>query len=1088
MKQLFFFLTCLLAFTLSAADYFVSPTGKDSNPGSAERPFATFKKALSVMKGGDSMNILPGVYHQAIEAAQIQTSPTKKTYIRAVFPGTVLLRGDVDAPRFTKVPGTLFTYVCDWAGPVETVNERDSLVTYLLRNDYASLDFERSAWFHDKKNKKLYVVTSDGASPDEHYLTISVINKIGVTVGQYKVEPLTRNLVVEGLAITGFYFSGDTDKRPTAREGICGRFLADSVIRNCDIFLCGGGVRLWKPVNTVIENCRTYGNGAMYAGSGGNIIINGPTRNCAIRDCLAFNSCKAGIRFYGGPITNCVIERCVAGGGHAFGDIWCKGATDGKSFIRNCATVGTIYPSSSQPGMPTTEANNVYFYTSYSRSSTSIMTHQSNLDLNRTFADPDNWDFRLQKGAKAKGGLVDRKSVYFLSESGNDANDGKSIVSPWRTLQKVEPGSTVYLLPGVYAPFKVTVPGVIVSGRGTKGNIIVKGGETGITVTAPGVTLERINFLGQKKSAVHLAANDVKITNCGFAGSPVAVTGKGLKNINLSNCAFTGIPYNFEKVQALIHSNIMAQEGKSCKASSLFFNANAFPVKTAQPHSLVIVPEYRNLKKGDFTLKNAKLFNGRGMLGYPVGPYRRILYRDKNVTSGVKAHAVGSTVASVEFFNGPNKVINRLLMGESPDKMNVIIPRWQDPASPFRTYTFNNLKPGKKYYVRIDSIMPSRLLLSNEEISPAQEKLVRGNTRSAAFEFTTALKDAAPREYHVSVKGSDTDPGTADKPFRTITKAANVVKAGDTVTIHAGKYSEEVRLRSGGTPERPITFRAAPGEKVYLDGAKQKLSFGFRSQYKSHLRFDGFHCQFFHNTTRGVLVLTNGKDHRITRTIFDGRAPNFTGGSIQAEYIEDLLVENCVTVRGFQGMWLLKCDNAVLRNNLFHINQITPLALNHLPAKVTFTHNILFDSVLQKQRVPLLATPFPELLTVENNCFRLRIPASERLACGMLAGGTKGRMTFTEFRKFKGGRETNIFADPKIKSAPFLTTFKSLAERDKRYPACAVDEEKKEMGLLPSGAYTPWDWKDYFPANPQCTKKTAGRPIGPDPAAFKEFL
>ena len=35
MKQLFFFLTCLLAFTLSAADYFVSPTGKDSKPGSA---------------------------------------------------------------------------------------------------------------------------------------------------------------------------------------------------------------------------------------------------------------------------------------------------------------------------------------------------------------------------------------------------------------------------------------------------------------------------------------------------------------------------------------------------------------------------------------------------------------------------------------------------------------------------------------------------------------------------------------------------------------------------------------------------------------------------------------------------------------------------------------------------------------------------------------------------------------------------------------------------------------------------------------------------------------------------------------------
>ena len=143
---------------------------------------------------------------------------------------------------------------------------------------------------------------------------------------------------------------------------------------------------------------------------------------------------------------------------------------------------------------------------------------------------------------------------------------------------------------------------------------------------------------------------------------------------------------------------------------------------------------------------------------------------------------------------------------------------------------------------------------------------------------------------------------------------------------------------------------------------------------------------------------------------------------------------------------------------------------------------------MQKQRNPLLATPFPELLTAENNCFYLRIPASERLMCGTLAGSDKGRMTFTQFRKFKGGSETNIFANPQIKSTPKFTTFKSLAERDKSYPACAVDEEKKEQGLIQAGVHAPWDWKDYFPSNPQCTKKTAGRPMGPDPAAFKGFL
>lgn len=1088
MKKFSTLFLLFLFLTLGAKEYFVATDGKDTNPGTAERPFATFAKALSVMQGGDSMNIFPGVYHQAIEAALIRTSPTKQTAIRAVYPGTVLLRGDVDAPEFTKVPGRAFTYVCDWSGPVETVYERNSLMAYQLRNNYTGLDFERGVWYYDKKKKKLYVVTGNGASPEEHYLTISTINKIGITVGQYKQEPRTCNLLIEGLAVTGFYFSGDTNKRPTANEGICGRYLKDSLIRNCDTFLCGGGIRLWKPVSTVVENCRAYGNGAMYAGSGGNIIINGPTENCAIRDCLVFNSCKAGIRFYGGTIKNCVIEKCVSGGGHEFGDIWCKGASDGKSFIRNCFAAGNIYPSSTLPNMPSTESNNVYYYTSYSKNKNSIMTWRSTYDHNRTFADPENWDYRLQKNAKVTGGLVDRKNVYFLSPSGKDTNDGRSIDTPWRTLQKIEPGSTVYLEPGTYAPFKIAVPGVTIAGRGSRKNIIVKGGSTGIIISAPGVTLERINFLSQSKNSLLLESGNAKISNCGFDGAPAAIAGKNLKSITISNCAFTGVPYDFVNVQANIHSNIMAKEGKSDSKSRLFFNANAFPVKNAQPYSLVIRPEYRNVKKGDFTLKNAKLFNGRGMLGYPVGPYRRILYREKNIPAGLRAHAVGSTVANIEFFNGINKVENRLLMGESPDKLQLVIPRWQDPDSPFRTYTFNGLKPGKKYYVRIDSIMPKRLLLSNEEISAAAERFYKGNTRGPVLEFTTLPKDPAPREYHVSVRGDDLNPGTAAKPFRTISKAAELLRAGDTVTIHGGTYSEAVHLRSGGAPGLPVTFRAAPGEKVFLEGANQKLSFAFRSQNKSHIRFDGFRCRLFNGTGRGVIQLSNGKDHRITRTIFDGRAPNYTNGSVQAENITDLLIENCVTLRGFQGMWLQKCDNAVLRNNLFHVNQLTPLAMNYQPMKVTITHNIFFDTVMQKQRNPLLALPFPEMLTVENNCFYLRVPPAERLMCGALLASGKGRMTFTQFRKFKGGRETNIFVNPQLKSTPQLTTFKSLAERDRLYPACAADEDKKELGMTAPGIFKAWDWKDYFPLHPLCTKKTAGRPMGPDPAAFKGFL
>lgn len=42
--------------------------------------------------------------------------------------------------------------------------------------------------------------------------------------------------------------------------------------------------------------------------------------------------------------------------------------------------------------------------------------------------------------------------------------------------------------------------------------------------------------------------------------------------------------------------------------------------------------------------------------------------------------------------------------------------------------------------------------------------------------------------YHVSKKGSDDNKGTADSPFVTIQKAAEVAEAGDRVIVHEGVY------------------------------------------------------------------------------------------------------------------------------------------------------------------------------------------------------------------------------------------------------------------------------------------------------------
>ncbi len=81
---------------------------------------------------------------------------------------------------------------------------------------------------------------------------------------------------------------------------------------------------------------------------------------------------------------------------------------------------------------------------------------------------------------------------------------------------------------------------------------------------------------------------------------------------------------------------------------------------------------------------------------------------------------------------------------------------------------------------------------------------------------------ARAREYVVSQKNpaaSDGNPGTRQKPFKTISAAAVRVQPGDKVTIHAGEYRETVIINNSGTVEAPITFEVAQGEMAVIKGS-----------------------------------------------------------------------------------------------------------------------------------------------------------------------------------------------------------------------------------------------------------------------------
>ena len=77
------------------------------------------------------------------------------------------------------------------------------------------------------------------------------------------------------------------------------------------------------------------------------------------------------------------------------------------------------------------------------------------------------------------------------------------------------------------------------------------------------------------------------------------------------------------------------------------------------------------------------------------------------------------------------------------------------------------------------------------------------------------------REYHVSVKGNDTNAGSLSSPLKTINAAAAKAMPGDVITVHEGVYRERVAPPRGGTSDKMrIIYQAAPGEQVTITGSE----------------------------------------------------------------------------------------------------------------------------------------------------------------------------------------------------------------------------------------------------------------------------
>jgi len=114
----------------TAAEYFASEASTTAT-GYRRRPLLPASaRAWPAQTAGDTLTILPGHLTSKRFRPGFPERPQRRSSSGPPRPSTVLIRGDVDAPRFRPAEGRLFTFCADFEKRVEGVAERSTLRIY----------------------------------------------------------------------------------------------------------------------------------------------------------------------------------------------------------------------------------------------------------------------------------------------------------------------------------------------------------------------------------------------------------------------------------------------------------------------------------------------------------------------------------------------------------------------------------------------------------------------------------------------------------------------------------------------------------------------------------------------------------------------------------------------------------------------------------------------------------------------------------------------------------------------------------------------------------------------------------------------
>ena len=1035
--------------------------------------FRSIQKAVEALQPGDILTIGSGEYFGSVTVSGLG-DPSKETIIRAEIPGTVVLRGDVPVPPFRPVAGSRFVYVADFDHDedVQAVNELDTLTIYSRSPNMMELDFTPGKFYHDKEGSKLFVSSSDLGSPDTKHYTATLAPGSGLEL----IKP--QRTRIEGLVATGFNSWGIVLKEPNK-----------CIIADCLAYLnCGGagpgggiatkgiddwgGERVGKTGDNVIERCAAWANKW-------GIMIEFPQRD-VIRDSTAFLN-NIGFRIYNG--IKSLQERNLGWGNME--DYLLKEGGGNHEGERSMAAGMWRYESHRSIMR---RALAVRFKGPRNLVVDSVMPDGlKDVDMVAEFADPANHDYRLQATSRFRGAAKDgsdlgpfpyKANVFFVSPKGNDGADGLSAANAWLSLDKasrsLRPGDTLYLEPGRYGgDFRLAV------GEETTESVSIRGRGEGMAELTGDVKLENCGHLSFarlrfKEPVSASGGSGLSFDQCAFDGDETGVAARNVQGLRMTNCEFRG---NGEQQIDLVECGDVFLAGnlfdnaagaavavdRSTSVLHADHNCYARPSEAWQLAGKVLamdrLPEGWERYATEMNAEDKRPgigFHGRLAGNYRMDPGERLR------VLGPFVYSAGTTSANIEWFasNDVARAENckiEIAWGETPECAE---SRTLDSRH-FGSFSLTGLRPETRYYVQLRSVTPS----VGKPRQPSST--LEWNAKPVAFK--TARATPKPVTYYVSPLGDDANPGHEQrKALRTLARACELVRPGDTVRVAGGVYRERLRVRVSGEAGRPITFAAIPGEQVTLDGDTKALDSVIVAFNKSHVRFDGFFLRGMGYSDNGAIDLSGGEDIQITRCFYDGRH-GFSPSFVYAIGVRDLLIRNCVSIYAFAfsprivgGGPGFRMENSVIIHNLIGGTLID----GDTEYKAVLQNNIITDCQANKIKVPICPIASSNAKTLRNNAYFLR---PERQVQGTEDMVT-GQISMSDFAGMVA-RDGGLIGDPR-----FAVLHQDGIGPGKEFPV--------DVLIQKGGPYDrPLTFSDLFATNPEFVK----RGIGLNPEDFKDF-